>query len=411
MIPLEEIKKSRERFWDIVKNTPLMYSERLSKKYNSEIYLKREDLQKVRSYKIRGAYNLIASLSEEEKNKWVVCVSAGNHAQWFALTCSELKIKWTIFMPITTPEQKVYKTRQFGGEYVNIELVWDTFDESLDNAREFEKKSWSVFVHPFDDMRIITGQSTIWLEIHEKLDDIDMIVCPIGWWWVISGIISTTKALNKKTKIIWVEPEWAASMKVSLKKWENTTLETVDTFVDGASVKRVWENNFNICKNYWLEVITCPENRICSTILEFLHEDGFVLEPAWAIESDALKDLAPRIKWKKVVVIISGGNLDFERLPEIKERSLKYEWKKKYYLIRFPQRPWALKSFLELLGPDDDIARFEYLKKSNHNSAPVFMGIEALGNSNFEQIEKNMVQHWFQFEDITNNEMYFNLLV
>lgn len=410
-VTLENITAAKYRFGKVVKNTPLQYSERLSKKYKADIYLKREDLQKVRSYKIRGAYNLISSLSEEEKLKWVVCASAGNHAQWFALSCRELKIKWKVYMPVTTPEQKVYKTRQFWGEYIEVELVGDTFDEALWQAKIYEEKFWASFVHPFDDERIITGQATIWLEIYDALENPDLMVAPIGGGWVIWWLISARNALWKDTQIIGVEPEWASSMKSSLDAWENTTLSKIDTFVDGAAVARVWENNFNICKQNNIEVISCPENRICSTILEFLREDGIVLEPAGAIESDALKSLWPDIEWKTVVVIVSGGNLDFERLPEIKERSLRYEWKKRYYLVKFPQRPWALKEFLEFLGPDDDIARFEYMKKSNRNSAPVLIWIEALWNENFDRVESNMCKWGFTFENITDNDMYFNLLV
>lgn len=411
MLTLENITAAKYRFWKVVKNSPLMYSERLSKKYGWEIYLKREDLQKVRSYKIRGAYNLISSLSESEKSKWAVCASAWNHAQWFALTCSELKIQWKVYMPVTTPEQKVYKTRQFGGEYVTVELVWDTFDQALAAAKDFESQTGATFVHPFDDPRIITGQATIWLEIYDELEQVDMIVAPIWGGGVISGLITARNTLSKNTEIIWVEPAGAASMKTSLENWKNTTLETIDTFVDGAAVARVWEKTFEICKDNNIEVIACPENRICSTILEFLREDGIVLEPAGAMESDALKSLWDKLKWKKTVVIVSGWNLDFERLPEIKERSLRYEGKKRYYLVKFPQRPGALKEFLEFLWPDDDIARFEYMKKSNRNTAPVLIAVEALWNDNFDSIEKRMWNGGFTFENITDNDMYFNLLV
>ncbi len=411
MIPLENIQQAQKRFGKVVKNTPLEYSERLSKKYGANIYLKREDLQKVRSYKIRGAYNLISSLSDEEKQKWVVCASAGNHAQWFALSCSELKIQGKVYMPITTPEQKVYKTKQFWGDFIEVELVGDTFDEALREAKKYEQETGATFVHPFDDERIITGQATIWLELYEKLPEIDMIVAPIGGGWVISGIITARNALWKNTEIIGVEPEGATSMQTSLKNSENTTLEHIDTFVDGAAVARVGEKTYEICRENDIEVIATPENRVCSTILEFLREDGIVLEPAGAIESDALKSLWDRLKWKNIVVIVSGGNLDFERLPEIKERSMKYEWKKRYYLIKFPQRPWALRDFLEFLGPDDDIARFEYMKKSNRDRAPVLIWIEALWQNNFEALEKNMQEHGFSYEDITENDMYFNLLI
>jgi len=389
-INLESIKKAKEIFWDFIQTTPLQYSHRLSKKYNAEIYLKREDLNQVRSYKIRWAFYVINSLSEKDKNKWVVCASAGNHAQWFAVSCNKLKIKWTVFMPVTTPEQKVYKTKQF----------------------------W--FIHPFDDERIIIGQATIWLEIFKQFEDKklktwitepDYIICPIWWGWVISGLISYTKLDNKKTKIIGAEPLWACSMKNSIECKVNTSLDSIDVFVDWAAVWRVWDINYEICNNYKLEIISCPENRISSTILEYLKEDGIVTEPAWALSTDALKDLKEKIEWKTIVLIISWGNFDFERLPELKERSLKYEWLKKYFLVNFPQRPGALKQFLECLWKDDDIERFEYLKKSAKNTAPVFIWIKTNNKKNWEHIFSKMEKMWFRYNDVTDDDLYFNLLV
>ena len=410
MLKLKDIKKAKKDFWSFIKTTPLEYSKRLSEKYDAEIYLKREDKNSVRSYKVRGAFNLINSLNKKEKKAWVVCASAWNHAQWFAITCNKLKIKWTVFMPITTPEQKVYKTKQFWWSFIDIRLVWDTFDEAFENAKEFQEKYWASFVHPFDDERIICWQATIWLEIFEKIKP-DYIISPIWWWWVISWLISATKELSPKTKVLWVEPAWAPSMKKSLEKWKNTNLKKLDIFVDWAAVKRVWENNFKICKKYKLEILTTPENRVCSTILEYLKEDWMVVEPAWALSTDVLKDIKEKIKWKKVVIIISGSNFDFERLPEVKERSMKFEWLKRYFLVSFPQRPWALKDFLNCLWPDDDIARFEYMKKSNKNRAPVLIWIETNKKENFEKITKTVKSMWFSYEDITENELYFNLLV
>jgi len=412
MINLEKILKAKHNFWNFIKTTPLQYSDRLSKKYKANIYLKREDLQAVRSYKIRWAFNLINSLSQKEKDLWVVCASAWNHAQWVAITCSELKIKWTIFMPVTTPEQKVYKTKQFWWKFIDIKLIWDTFDEALNAAKIFEKENNACFVHPFDDEKIIEWQATIWLEVFEQLEDApDYIICPIWWGWVISGIISATKALNWKTKIIWAEPEWAASMKTSLENWKNTLLENIEIFVDWAAVKKVWDKTFKIARDYNLEVITCPENRVCSTILEYLKEDWLVVEPAWALSTDALKDLKDKIKWKTVVLIISWSNFDFERLQEVKERSMKYEWLKRYFIVNFPQRPWALKDFLNCLWPNDDIARFEYLKKSNKTNAPVFIWIETDNKNNWKQITKHMLELWFKYKDVTDDELYFDLLI
>ncbi len=411
-ITLKNIKEIKKKFWDFVKETPLEYSDRLSKLYKANIYLKREDLQPVRSYKIRGAFNLINSLSKKEKKAWVVCASAWNHAQWVAITCNKLKIKWVIFMPITTPSQKVYKTTQFWWKYIEIKLIWDTFDEAFNASKKYEEKYKATFVHPFDDKRIIEWQATIWLEIYKQLEKkVDYIICPIWWWWVISGLINITKVLKKKTTIIWAEPTGASWMKSSLKNWKNITLDSIDIFVDWAAVKREWENTFVIAKKYNLDIITCPENRICSTMLDYLKEEWIVVEPAWALATDALKDLTKKIKWKTVVVIISWWNFDFERLPEVKERSMKFEWLKRYYLISFPQRPWALKDFLKCLWKNDDIERFEYLKKSAKNTAPVFIWIKTNNKNNFNKIEKNMQKLWFKYNDVTNNELYFDLLI
>lgn len=419
-INLQNIIGAKKVFGDFIQTTPLQYSSRLSKKYNSEIYLKREDLNQVRSYKIRGAFYVINSLSEIEKKKWVVCASAGNHAQWFAFSCNKLKIYWTVFMPVTTPEQKVYKTRQFWWKYVDVVLHWDTFDEALKKAREFEKKNKLVFIHPFDDERIIIWQATIWLELFAQFEEKkwkelwenpDYIICPIWWWWVISWLISYVGLTNKNTKIIWAEPTWACSMKKSIECKTNSTLDSIDVFVDWAAVWKVWEINFETCNKYWLEVVSCPENRVSSTILEYLKEDWIVTEPAGALATDSLKDLKDKIEWKTVVVIVSWGNFDFERLPELKERSLKFEWLKKYFLINFPQRPGALKEFLECLWKNDDIERFEYLKKSAKNTAPVFIWIKTDNKKNWEAIFSKMEKNWFKYNDVTDNDLYFNLLV
>lgn len=411
-IKLKDVKKAKENFWNFVKTTPLEYSSRLSKLYNAEIYIKREDLQPVRSYKIRWAYNLINSLSKKEKEVWIVAASAWNHAQWVAISCKKLKIKWVVFMPVTTPSQKVYKTKQFWWKFIQVILVWDTFDEAFKASKQYEKKEKATFVHPFDDERIIEWQATIWLEIFDKLkEEPDFIVCPIGWGWVVSGLITITKELKKKTKIIWAEPEWASGMKSSIKSGKNISLDSIDIFVDWAAVKKEWDNTFAIAKKYWLKIVSCPENRICTTMIDYLHEEWIIVEPAWALATDALKDLKKKIKWKKVVVIISWWNFDFERLPEVKERSMKYEGLKRYYMINFPQRPWALKDFLKCLWDEDDIERFEYLKKSAKNTAPVFMWIKSKNKNNFNDIEQCMENKWFKFTDVTNNQLYFDLLI
>lgn len=409
-ITTNSILQAKHNFWDFIKTTPLIKSERLSELYNAEIYIKREDLQPVRSYKIRWAFNKISNLTESEKKSWVVCASAWNHAQWVAITCNHLKIKWTIFMPVTTPEQKVYKTKKFWWDYINIVLIWDTFDDALNASLEFQNKKNAIYIHPFDDSKVIEWQATVWLEVFEEINP-DFYICPIWWWGFISWQIIAKNLLSPKTKILWVEPVWAKAMKESLKLWKLIQLNHIDTFVDWAAVKKEWKLTFDICKKENLKIIECPENRICTTILDYLKEDWIVVEPAWALTTDALKDLKNQIRNKKVVIVISWGNFDFERLPEIKEKSLKYEWLKKYFLVSFPQRPWALKDFLSVLWEADDIERFEYLKKSAKNTAPVFIWIKTNNKDNWWKIETNMTNLWFKYQDVTNNELYFDLLV
>lgn len=414
MIHIDAVRQAKKSFRNFIKTTPLEYSHRLSKEYGANIYLKREDMQMVRSYKIRWAFNLIHSLSEEEKQRWVVCASAGNHAQWVALTCRELKIHGTIFMPVTTPEQKVYKTKQFGWEYIQVVLVWDSFDEALASAKVFEHEKKAVFVHPFDDERIITGQATIGLEIIEQFDgDIDYVITPIGWGWLIGGLLSVFAGLSTGTRVIWVEPVWSASMQHSLSVWENRSLHKIDTFVDGAAVKKVGDIGFEIAKNYWLEVFLSPEDRVCSTMLECLKEEWVVIEPAWALSIDILKDeeIKKRIKGKNIVLILSGSNFDFDRLPEIKERSLRYEGLKKHIIVSFPQRPGALKEFLNFLWEHDDMTRFEYLKKSNKDRAPALVWLQTNVPENFIVLFERLKKAWVHFEDITNNSIYFDLLI
>ena len=412
MIDIASIIHAKKQFGSFIRTTPLERSDRLSRFYGANIFLKREDLQSVRSYKIRGAYNLINSLSSEERARGVVCASAGNHAQGVAITCHELGIRGTIFMPRTTPGQKVYKTKKFGQDMIEVILTGDTFDDAARAAREYEKEHNAVFVHPFDDPRIIAGQGTIGLEIVEQCHEvIDYIITPIGGGGLVSGIISAISQLSPQTRVIGVEPAGAASMHTSLTRGENTTLDKVNTFVDGAAVKRVGDMGFAIAREYGLEVIDIPENRLASTILEYLREDGIVLETAGALSTDALKDLRERICGKNVVLILSGSNFDFERLPEVKERSLRYEGLKRYVLVNFPQRPGALKEFLSTLGEKDDIVRFEYLKKSNKEKAPALIGIETDDPTNFEGFFERMRTAGIYYEDVTDNDFYYDLLI
>lgn len=308
-------------------------------------------------------------------------------------------------MPKTTPKQKIEGTKEFGWDYIDVVLIWDNFDEALYASKKFEIENSVTFVPPFDDPRIIVWQATIWLEIFDELQDIDYVMSPVWWWWVVSGSISSASVISPNTKIIWVEPAWASSMKESLIAWENITLDRVDTFVDWASVRRVWELNFEIARDYWLEIITCPEGRICSTILDCF-KDWIIVEPAWALAIDALKDLWDRIKWKKIVVILSWWNIGLERYGEVKERSMKFEWKKKYFLIELAQRSWSLKEYLEsIVWPNDNITIFEYKNKY------AFIWMEVDDKNNWLSIEWSMKERWISFEDVTYDDKVLDLLL
>ena len=407
-----DIDKAKEQFSRVVKETVLEYSRRLSKRYNCRIFLKREDQQIVRSYKIRGAYNVINSMPEDYRKKGVVCASAGNHAQGVALCCNYFKIKGTIFMPKVTPLQKIQRTKGFGKSYVEIKLVGDAFDDAQKEAIEFSKTNKLSFIHPFDDIQTITGQGTIATEILKQTPlPIDYLIAPIGGGGLISGLSTYFKEKSQKTKIIGAEPLGAASMYESIKEGMPMELESIDTFVDGAAVKKPGNISFEITQRLVDKILKIPEGRICGTMLSFLQKEGIIIEPAGALSIDALKDMKDEIRGKTIVCIVSGGNFDFERLSVVKEKYLKYKGLKKYYIIEFAQRSGSLRDFLDLLGQDDDITRFEYLKKTMKERGPALVGIETKDSKNFETLNKKLEKHKIKYKDITNNDMFFDLLV
>lgn len=406
---LDKIYQARERIKGVAEHTPLILNENLSEEFSAHIYLKREDLQAVRSYKIRGAFNKIVSLSEQEQAKGVVCASAGNHAQGVAYACNKLGIKGTIFMPVTTPSQKIKQVNLFGKDKVEIVLKGDTFDEASAKANQFCQEVGAVFIHPFDDEKVIAGQGTIGLELMEDSPvHIDYVFVPIGGGGVAAGIITVFKQLSPQTKIIGIEPAGAASMKVSIKNDSNTALEHIDTFVDGAAVARVGDLTFEICKTGLDDITLVPEGKVCTTILRMYNEEAIVVEPAGALTISALDFYKEEIKNKNVVCVVSGSNNDITRMQEIKERSLLYEGLKHYFLIQFPQRPGAIKDFVnEILGPDDDIVYFQYTKKNNRESGPAVVGIELKNPENFIRIEQELIRSKFVFEYLNENTDFF----
>lgn len=400
------------RLKDIVKKTPLTYNHNLSRKYDCEVYLKREDLQIVRSYKLRGAYNMMSLLPSDQLAKGVVCASAGNHAQGFAYSCKKLNVKGVVFMPIITPNQKVSQTKMFGEGFVQVQLIGDTFDDCAVAAKKYTEAHGLTFIPPFDDIRIIEGQSTVGIEILEDQQNIDYIFLPVGGGGLSAGVGAYFKTHAPATKIIGIEPEGAPSMLTAIKAGMPVKLDQIDSFVDGAAVKRVGDVTFQICKQVIDEMHIVPEGKICSTILKLYNEEAIVVEPAGALSVAALDDYADQIKGKKIVCIVSGGNNDIGRMQEIKERSLQYEGLKHYFLVSLAQRPGALKEFVnQVLGPTDDITRFEYIKKNNKDSGYVLLVLELQSSENYNTLIGKMKQFNIKYTELDKSNNAFTYLV
>ncbi len=412
-IEINKVEKASSRIKDLVKHTPLIKMPNFSERYGAEIYFKREDLQRVRSYKIRGAFNKISTLVEHNEVSGVVCSSAGNHAQGVAQVCQYLGIKGVIFMPTTTPMQKVQQVEMFGKEHIEIRLVGDTYDASYQVAKEYCEANHLEFVHPFDDELIIEGQATVGLELLEDLKQpLDFLFVPVGGGGLVSGLISVFKNRSPSTKIIAVEPEGAPSLSNSLLKGSNTTLDHIDKFVDGAAVKRIGELPFAICKKGVEKVLVVPEGKICSTLLSLYNEKAIVVEPAGALSVAALDLYKEEIKGKRVACIISGGNNDISRMEEIKERSMLYEGLKHYFMITFPQRAGALKEFVvNVLGENDDITYFEYAKKNSRARSSAVVGIELKSPDDFQPLIKRMKELGFYGEYLNDSPQLFQFLI
>jgi threonine dehydratase len=400
------------RLKNVVTRTPLQLNKTLSKQYQCNVYLKREDLQIVRSYKLRGAYNMMSSLSKDKVAKGVVCASAGNHAQGFAFSCHALGVKGVVFMPITTPNQKVEQTKMFGENFIEVILTGDTFDDCAVAAKQYSEANGMTFIPPFDDLKIIEGQSTVGIEIFEDKPNIDYIFIPVGGGGLSAGVGLYSKTFFPQTKIIGVEPEGAPSMVEALKQKQPITLDSIDRFVDGAAVKRVGDVTFEICKDVLDDMLLVHEGKICSAILQLYNKDAIVAEPAGALAIAALDSYASDIKGKNIVCIIGGGNNDIDRMQEIKERSLQYEGLKHYFLIRFAQRPGALKEFVSnVLGPNDDITRFEYMKKHNKEAGPALVGIECKNKSDYDVLLQNFNKYQINYTALKNDDNAFGYLV
>ncbi len=416
-LTVQLVEEAYQRLKDIVIKTPLELNKRLSEKYQANVYLKREDLQLVRSYKLRGAYNCIELLNKNERSQGVVCASAGNHAQGVAFSCERLKVKGHIYMSKNTPKQKVERVRVLGGKWVSIELVGDTFDDSYEYAKKYCQKNKKVFVHPFDNVFVMAGQGTIGLEVLEQLGNmnekvsantLDYIFVPVGGGGLLAGLGTYVKSKSPKTKIIGVEPEGAPSMTEALCAGRTVTLEKIDKFVDGAAVKTVGSLTFFVAKKLLEKMLLAPEGKVCEEMISLYQSDGVVTEPAGALSVAALDAMKDKIKGKTVVCVISGGNNDVSRYPEIMDKSLMYKGLKHYFIIEFSQRPGALRDYLDnVLGPNDDVTLFEYIKKSNKETGPAVVGLELADKKDFEPLLKRMNKIGLAYEILKRDSPLF----
>jgi threonine dehydratase len=408
-----DIDAAAARLTGVVAESPLQLCKRLSDRYQAEVYLKREDLQEVRSFKLRGAYNKMSTLAREEAERGVVCASAGNHAQGVAYACSLLGIHGTVFMPAITPMQKIDRVRHFGGDLVEVRLVGDSYDDASQAAHEFADRSGRAFVHPFDDPATIAGQGTVGREIHAQMRGCaDVVVVGIGGGGLISGIATYLTEHCPDVTIVGAEPAGAAAMYESLRRGELVTLDEIDTFVDGAAVKSVRDSTFRICQRLVAEVLPVAEGAICTALIELYQNEGIIAEPAGALAVSALEQLGDKLRGRRVVCVLSGGNNDILRYPEIMERSLVHQGRKHYFIVEFAQKPGQLRQFVDsALGPTDDIVRFEYMKKTNKERGAALVGIELRSRDDLEPLLRRMEQIQMKYTRLTSDELLYEHLI
>jgi len=410
LIPTDSLTVDVEKAYAVLKNvvlrTPLQYNARLSRKYGAEIYFKREDLQAVRSYKIRGAYYNIYNLTEEQRARGVVCASAGNHAQGFASACSQMQIKGVVFMPQVTPRQKIERVRQFGEDCVRIELVGNTYDEAAHVANLYCTENSMTYVHAFDNLNTIAGQGTVAYEILQDMPDVDIVVSPIGGGGLVAGMSYYFKSQQPSVQVVGVDPLGAPKMVEALKAGYPKVLDKIDSFMDGAAVKKVGNLTFEFVRKYIDKVIATPEGKTCTVMIELYQNEGLIAEPAGAVSVAALEQLREEIAGKKVVCIISGGNNDIARYPEVIDRSMIYEGLKHYFILEFAQKPGQLLQFLQkVLGPTDDIVRFEYLKSTNREYGPALVGIELTNKDDLDALLQRMNDLNITYKNIMQDDV------
>lgn len=412
-VQVENVLIAYQFLKDVVVHTPLQKNDYLSEKYGATIYIKREDLQHVRSFKLRGAYYKIKTIEQQARQQGVVCASAGNHAQGVAYACAQLRISANIFMPLTTPKQKIDQVKMFGRDYVEITLAGDTFDDSAASATAFAEAENRIFIHPFDDPDIIAGQGTVAIEVMNDIEEpIDFVFGSIGGGGLVAGVSTYIKNLSPHTKIIGVEPAGAGSMKAAFDNNGPIVLDTIDKFVDGAAVQCAGNLTYETCNKYVDDIVLVPEGKVCTTILDLYNKHAIIAEPAGALPIAALDFCKEEIKGKSVVCVISGGNNDIGRMQEIKEKSLMYEGLLYYFIVNFPQRAGALRQFLDkVLGPEDDITTFEYTKKNNKESGPALVGIELKHKEDYQGLITRLTENGFSYKEINKDSTLFDLLI
>ena len=410
---VEAIEKASGVLEEILTPTPFQKNANLSDIYEAEVYLKREDLQVVRSYKIRGAYNKIRSIAPENMENGIVCASAGNHAQGVAFSCSKLKIKGSIFMPVTTPKQKIEQVRMFGKEFIEIILTGDTFDAANSAAIKYAQENSKTFIPPFDDPKVMEGQGTIGREIlNQTSEPLDYIFVPIGGGGLASGLGAYIKQMSPSTKVIGVEPGGAPCMKAAIENGGVIALEKIDKFVDGAAVQKAGALTYEVCKEVLDDIVIVPEGAVCTTIINMYNKSAIVVEPAGALSTAALKFYKDKIKGKRVACIVSGSNNDITRMEEIREKSLLYEGLKHYFIVNFPQKSGAILSFVQnVIGSFADLVHIQYIKKTNKNFGPALIGIELASKEDFEPFLKRMADNGFAYEYINENNQLFEILI
>lgn len=413
MLLLTSCQQAEGNLSHFLQPTPLVYHEGYSQEIRGKVWFKREDLQPVRSYKIRGAMNLMLQLSEEEKKRGIVAASAGNHAQGVAYACVVLGIKGVIFMPETTPKQKLEQVKRHGKDQIEIRLVGDTFDDSYHASRTFQEQTNRVFVHPFDDDRIIAGQATVGLEMLQQLDLVpDVVLVPVGGGGLLAGLVSSVKQQFPQTEIWAVEPTGAPSLQAALDAGQVVTLDSINRFVDGAAVKQIGQRNFDIVQHQLAGVLHVPEGKICETILNRYNSDGWVLEPAGALTTSALELYGDQFQGKNVVAIVSGGNNDISRMNDIQERALLYRQLKHYFLVEFPQRPGALKQFVtEVLSEQDDISMFQFTQKQAVETGPALIGIQTEEAEGKDRLMQAMENRGYKAIYVNDEPLLFGQLV